>query len=340
MRIDLIVESNMAPESIAELGRLAESFGLGGVWVSSMLDSRDVFMNFAELARTTKSIRMGPIAVSPFELHPLKMATSLLTLNEASRGRAQIVVGGGGGTMTAMGLKPERRVRAVREAVEILKRAGTGEPINYEGEIFTIRNYHPKWATSPPPTVYVGANRDKMLHMGPRFADGIMLSDKMIPQVREARAIIDAELDGAKRPRSEFRHNNFWAWHVKESREEAQREARIWLALRGVLLRPNHTYFMNEADCDIVEQKRQNFFAALRKRSPDIEDVPERIIASLVENLTSCASIAEIGKEIDRLREFEKAGLTEIALRIYDDPAATIRLIGEHVVPALARKAR
>jgi 5,10-methylenetetrahydromethanopterin reductase len=264
------------------------------------------------------------------------MATALLTLNEASRGRAQIVVGGGGGTMTAMGLKPERRVRAVREAVEILKQAGTGKPINYEGQIFTIRNYHPSWAKSPPPVIYVGANRDKMLHMGPHHADGIMLSDKIIAQVREARAIIDGELAKAGRPAAGFRLNNFWAWHVKPSREEAQREARIWLALRGVLIRANHVYFMNDADCDLVEQKRQNFFAALRRRSPEIEGVPERIIETLVENLTSCASIAEIDKEIDRLRKFQQAGLTEIALRIYENPADTIRVIGERVVPALA----
>ncbi len=337
MRVDLILESNSPPEKIAELGRLAEEAGLGGIWVSSMLDSRDVFMNFAELARTSSRIRMGPIAVSPFELHPLKMATSLLTLNEASRGRAQIVVGGGGGTMTAMGLKPERRVRAVREAVEILKQAGTGERINYEGEIFTVRNYHPSWVKSPKPVVYVGANRVKMQHMAPRCADGIMLSDKMIPQVREATAIIDGELKGDEGKRAAFRLNNFWAWHIKESREEAQREARIWLALRGVLMRVNHTYFMNEADCDLVEAKRQNFFAALRKRSPEIEGVPERIIESLVENLCSCAAVADLDKEIERLRQFEKAGLTEIALRIYEDPVATIRLLGERVVPALAR---
>ena len=336
MRIDLILESNAPPERIAELGCLAERYGLGGVWVSSMLDARDPFMNFAELARTSSTIRMGPIAVSPFELHPLKMATSLLTLNEASRGRAQIVVGGGGGTMTAMGLKPERRVRAVREAVEILKLARTGGQINYEGELFTIRNYHPKWARSPPPVVYVGANRTKMLHMGPHHADGIMLSDKIVQQVREARAIIDGELQKAGRPVADFRLNNFWAWHVKPTREEAQREARIWLALRGVLIRANHVHFMDDADCDLVEQKRQNFFAALRKRSPVIEDVPERIIETLVENLTSCAALDDLDKEIERLRRFRKAGLTEIALRIYDEPAETIRILGERVVPALA----
>jgi hypothetical protein len=35
------------------------------------------------------------------------------------------------------------------------------------------------------------------------------------------------------------------------------------------------------------------------------------------------------------MRQFKAAGLTEIALRIYDDPADSIRLIGERLVPAL-----
>lgn len=248
MRIDLILESKDPPETIAELGRLAEDNGLGGIWVSSMLDARDPFQNFAELARTTRRVRMGPIAVSAFELHPLKMATSLLTLNEASGGRAQIVVGGGGGTMAAMGLKPERRVTAVRECLEILRLASTGKPINYDGALFTVHRYHPSWATSSPPVIYAGANRTQMQHMAARYADGIMLSDKIIPQVQEARVTADGVLENAGRDRQKFRLTNFWAWHVKQTREEAEREARIWLALRGILRRRNHEYFMDELD--------------------------------------------------------------------------------------------
>lgn len=335
MRIDLILEANFPPQTIAELGRLAESQGLGGVWVSSMLDARDPFFSFAELARTSNRIRMGPIAVSPFELHPLKMATALLTLNEACHGRAQIVIGGGGGTMTAMGVQPARRVRAVREALEILKLASRGEPINYEGELFTVRRYNPSWAKSPPPVIYAGANRPQMQRMAPRYADGIMLSDKIVAQVRETRAVIDPVLRACGRDPVQFRVNNFWAWHVKETREEAEREARIWLALRGVLLKQNHHYFMNEADMDVVEKNRGAFFDALRRRSPDIRGVPDRVVRLLVDNLTSCAAVSELDREIERLRQFQAAGLTEIALRIYDQPADTIRLLGERVVPAL-----
>ena len=79
MRIDVILEANNPPETVLKLGRLAEEQGLGGVWVSNMNDARDPFINFVPLAMQTERIRLGPIAVSPFELHPLKMASSLLT---------------------------------------------------------------------------------------------------------------------------------------------------------------------------------------------------------------------------------------------------------------------
>jgi hypothetical protein len=37
---------------------------------------------------------------------------------------------------------------------------------------------------------------------------------------------------------------------------------------------------------------------------------------------------------IDEVKQFEANGLTEIALRVYAEPAGCIRLIGERVMPA------
>jgi len=335
MRIDVILESRFPPETIAELGKLAEHCGLGGVWVSSMLDARDPFVNFTDLARQSSRIRMGPIAVSPFELHPLKMATALLTLNEICGGRAQIVIGGGGGTMTAMGLKPENRLQAMTECVEILKMATTGEPINFKGEVYEVWRYHPSWATSTPPRIYVGSSYAKPHRMAVEKADGVMLSDKMVPQVEQVRSGIDRMLEETGRSPDSFELTNFWAWHVKESREEAEREARIWLVLRGMLEKENNILFMSEEDCDLVTARMPSFFKALARRSPEVEGVPDRILSTLVDHLTSTASIDRLDDEIERLRQFREAGLTQIALRIYDDPAAAIRLLGERVVPAL-----
>ena len=55
----------------------------------------------------------------------------------------------------------------------------------------------------------------------------------------------------------------------------------------------------------------------------------------IVHGCTSASSLANIGHEVERFRAFREAGLTEIALRVYDEPDVAIRTIGEHIVPAL-----
>jgi 5,10-methylenetetrahydromethanopterin reductase len=336
MRIDVILESNNAPERIAELGRLAEQCGLGGVWVSNMNDARDPFINFVELARTTSRIWLGPIAVSPFELHPLKMASSLLTLNEIAKGRAQIVVGAGGGTATAMNAKMVRRVRAVRECIEILNAAATGKPVRYEGEVFQVRYYDPKWVQSAPPAIYAGANGEQMLRSSARYASGIMVSDFIVPKVAHARSILNPALTAAGRARDSLRMNNFWAWHVKPTREEAYAEATMWLSVRGTLYPPYIHDVLDPDEAAVVTRHIGAFVRAHHRMSPVVEGVPPAIVQRLVERTTSACAIADLDREIERLREFERAGLTEIALRIYESPEDTLRLLGERVVPALA----
>jgi 5,10-methylenetetrahydromethanopterin reductase len=336
VRIDIILESNNPPERVLELGLMAERAGLGGVWVSNMNDARDPFINFVPLAMQTSRIRIGPIAVSPFELHPMKMASSLLTLNEVAKGRARIVVGAGGGTVTAMGIKPTRVVRAVRECVEILRTAATGKPVRYQGELFQVGWYNPSWVRSPPPAIYAGANGPQMLKAAPRYADGVMVSDFVVDHVRRARAIIDGTLAEAGRDPADFPLNNFWAWHVKDTQEAAEREARIWLTVRGTLYPPYINEVLDPDEADIVNRNIRNFIRAYNAKTDVIEGVPPEIVSKLARGCTSACGLDGLDAEIERLRSFARAGLTDIALRIYDEPEKTIRLLGERVVPALA----
>ncbi len=227
MQIDLILQPHFAADEVARLGKLAESVGIHGVWATNHLDGRDPFVNFTPLATQTTQLHMGPTALSPFEVHPVKMANLLLTLNEISNGRAQIAVGGGGGTLQTMKIKPARMVRAVRECLEILHLVASGKPVSYEGELFHMQWLKADWAKSTPPAIYAASNGPQMLKMGARYADGIMTSDFTVSRLRWAREIIDPVLKRRRpRPGQLPAPSNFWAWHVKQSREEAQREAR------------------------------------------------------------------------------------------------------------------
>jgi 5,10-methylenetetrahydromethanopterin reductase len=338
VRVDLILEANHAGARLAELGQLAERYGFGGLWVSNMHDARDPFINFVQAALATKRITLGPVAVSPYELHPMKMAAALLTLNEISGGRAHIgIAAGAGGAPTAMGVPQERRLRAVRECVEILKLASTGKPIRYKGEMYKVLYYHPSFAGGTPPMVWVCANGPQMLRSAAKYADGIFVGDHTPEDVGRMRAIVDPVLAETGRKPEQLRFNNFWAWHVKESREAAHREARRWLAVRAT---PYPDYYYRDIlpadEMQVIFDNRAGIIKAFNTGSDVIAGIPADIMERFVDKATSASGVAELDREIERLLRFRANGLTDISLRIYENPEWTIRLLGERVLPALA----
>lgn len=343
MRIDLVLEPD-SPARFAELGLLAEALGFGNVWTANHMAARDPFMSFMLLASQSARIGMGPVAISPYELHPVKLAAQLATLNEAANGRARVVIGGGGGTVIGLGMKSGRRVmmprmvRAVREAVELVRGATSGRPFSYSGELFQVQGYHAEWAAGrSAPLLYVGASRPQMLRMAAQVADGVMLSDVTLPRMQETMQALQRGLRSSGRPREGFPVSNLYAWHVKPDRQEALNEARAKLFVRGMLDNWYISPFLDAADCQTVEANFAAFARAYASNSPVIEGVPDKLVNKLVENLTFTGTPADADRFTEELIGFRDAGLTEFAIRLYDQPEESMRLLAERVLPSLRR---
>ena len=73
---------------------------------------------------------------------------------------------------------------------------------------------------------------------------------------------------------------------------------------------------------------------AFRNRSGVIEGIPEDIINRLIAGMSSAGDLSAIDHEVERYQELAKSGLTELDLRLFDDPMDGLKLIGEHVIPA------
>ena len=209
MHIDIFIPPGLTVAQTIELGTLAEACGIRALYTYNYVADPDPFINLSLLAQQTRNLRMGPGAVSPFQMHPLLMANSLLTLNEISHGRADIVIGGGGAVMTAMGLRPLRKVRAVSRCVEFLRLAAQSqdEILNFDGEVFTANDYQAHWVTQKPPRLLVGANGPQMARMAARVADGIMTSDFMVPMVHELMRSLSRGRARRRREAGEFEVN-------------------------------------------------------------------------------------------------------------------------------------
>lgn len=361
MDIDIIIECDVNPSQVAELAVESEKLGIRALWTSNYHQNYDCFMALMPAAAATSKIKLGTLAVSPWELHPLKMANCLLTLNEASNGRAMVGISGGGGVLGALGWRihkdgpvwpikdedkgaryPERRVRGVQECIEILNLARSGKlAYSYDGEIFQItRPFQHDWAKAATGPDIIGCcSGPMMIRMGARIADGIQLSDYTPDMVPAAIAHVHTGFEQREWPSDNFRIGNFWAWHIKEDKAASYKEARRELIWRGAIaakyeheIRP---HVNSDAEVQLVIDNWDNFFKAFWTRTGDIDNVPKEIVNNLIDGMSSAGDLDDVDHEIERYQTFAKNGLTELSIRLFDDPMDGLRLFGEHVLPKL-----
>jgi alkanesulfonate monooxygenase SsuD/methylene tetrahydromethanopterin reductase-like flavin-dependent oxidoreductase (luciferase family) len=335
MQIDVMLEPDQSPAQLAELAVMAEGYGLRALYEQNYVNARDPFMALVPAAQATSQIRLGVCVISPYEQHPMRICNALLTLNEYCRGRAEIVIGGGGYWCSRMGIEPERMVRTIREAIEIVKGAASGEKLQYNGDIYKAWGFQGDWAKDPAPLVCAGASREQMLRMGARVADGIMMSDVIRPLVDEAVATVRSALAQNHRSESEFMINSAIAFHMKADRETSIREARRELITRAILGEWYLRSFLDDEEVAVVRDNIQSFFDAYRVKSHVIKGVPDEILDKLVANLTIAGDLDDLDARIEELRNYAATGVTQICFRTHDDPAFAIRLIGENIAPAL-----
>src|SRR2546422_1252373 len=131
VKIGIALNGRRSADEIAELARQAEEAGIRQLWLHAGARTKDHFLRLAVAATKTKAIQLGPVATSPFEAHPARIAVELLTLHEIARGRGAIVLGGGGDFAATLGVKLEGRGQAGEGTIEItpaVARGGGGKP--------------------------------------------------------------------------------------------------------------------------------------------------------------------------------------------------------------------
>ena len=360
MDIDIIIEPNVTPAELAEIAVAAEKMGVRALWASNYHSNWDPFVSLVPAAMATSKIILGALAVCPWEMHPLKMANALLSLNEVANGRAMIAVGGGGALIGALGWRaraggpiwpgkhptkgtrmPDRRVLGVREALEILKLARSGEVcMGYEAGIFDVtRPFQMDWATHDGPLLYSCSSGPMMIRMGGQYADGIQLSDytpDMMPLAMENLAVGFSKRDDKP---TDFRVGNFWAFHINEDREASYWEGRRELYVRGGIVGREREqiekFCHDEAEANLVMDSVMDFRKTFLMKQGHINNIPDELANRLVDGMASAGDISNIDREIQRYKSFASSGLTELALRFHDKPWDSLKIVGEHVLPAL-----
>lgn len=346
MDIEIIIGCEMHPTQVAEFAVEAERAGVRTLWHSNLPNGWDPFMGLSQAAVATSRIRLGVLALSPYEMHPLRIGYSIISLNELSKGRATIGLGGGGAMALATVDKPRdqsldfgrmRIVRGVREAAEIIWRLASGQfHWGYEGEVFSVRQpFRMGYMQHPRPHIITCSMGPQMLRMGARIADGVQVGDVTPDRLPEVMTDIQTGLARRTYPADDFRVGNFWAWHIKKDRAASMHEARVGLFARAEVIPPHIglDHLLGPEEARLVRDNYRNFLVAGVTRTGDIKGVPPELVQRLIDACSSSGDHGDIDREVERYKRMQQAGLTDLALRVFDEPFEALRTITERVIP-------
>jgi len=311
--------------------RLAEQVGFGSFWIFEDPFFRGAFSMASAVACQTESLRIGISIINPYTRHPAVTAMEFATLDEISRGRAVLGIGAGAPfwIKDQLHLTWERPAgRAIREAVDLIRRIVRGEQVTSSGKIFSVTDavlHFPPLRSNPP--IYLGVTGPKNLQMAGAIADGVILSTMSSPAyVRFAREQVRLGAQRAGRTLEGFEVAAIVPISISQDETLAREAVKPILAVLLGLGVPDATSPILRC-VDFPEARAHQF----RERFAN-GDIPVDLVdADMVDTFAIAGSPRRC---VQKMREFIEAGLdTPIAYEIPGvTPEQTILNIKEHLL--------
>jgi probable F420-dependent oxidoreductase len=180
---------------VLDLVRLAETLGFDSAWASEHHGAGDGYLPsllplLAAFAAVTSRIELGTgVVLAPFH-DPLRLAEDAAVVDQLSGGRLLLGLGLGWREeeFRMFGQPVSERAARTAEAVEVLRRAWTGERFSFEGR----HHSYDRVQVTPGPAreggipVYLGGTVEAAVRRAGRLGDGYVRSRSSVASAREA----------------------------------------------------------------------------------------------------------------------------------------------------------
>ena len=164
------ITPGMSPSDFVDLAVRCERAGFDRLGVSDVVFWPDCFVLQSLAARATSRIYIGSMVTNPYSRHPVVLAGAAATLQELSAGRAFLGIGVGAG-LEDLRIDYPRPVRALREAITVIRGLLTGERVDFDGEMFGVDGAAMVRPPVKPVPVSVGTRSPQVMRLAGELAD-------------------------------------------------------------------------------------------------------------------------------------------------------------------------
>ena len=187
MRISCSLGSLLSVDEVLKCSEGISKTNIDALWVPETWGMENFSMLSAISSKTTTQ-KIGSSIINIYSRSPSVIAMGAATVDTLSNGR--FILGLGTSSLpiveTFHGYKFERPLQRMREYVEIIRLVLSGKQINYEGEIFNLKNFRllikPKRKNIP---IYLAAVNQKMVELTWDVGDGVIFYLRPINEMKK-----------------------------------------------------------------------------------------------------------------------------------------------------------
>ena len=295
----------------------AEQLGVESVWTAEAWGF-DAVSPLAYLAGKTSRVKLGTSIMQAGTRTPAAVAMTALTLQSLSEGRFILGLGNSGPQVIEgwHGVRFDRPVQRLREIVEIVRMACSGERVTYAGKVYQLPlpgGEGRALKVSAPPAhvpIYLATLGPKSLEVTGEIADGWLASSFT---AGNSKPLLDSIRRGAERAGRDFNAIEKQAGGVVQFGDDldsliAPRKPGFAFEI-GAMGSPEHNFYK---DAYVMQgfAEAANRVQSLwleRKRAEAAAAVPDELVIKA--NLLGTEAMVK-----DRIRAYRDAGITSISV--------------------------
>lgn len=328
--LSIAFQTDKRAQEYIDLAKLVDRYDFDAVTVYCDAPFHPSFGPLLLMAPHIKQARIGPAGLPPSRMHPLDIAagTALLADLAGPRVYLGLVRGGWLAEHSIRELRPP--IRAMREAIDIVRKLLAGESAGCEGEVFQIAEH--VRAPYPLPDhripLQIGTWGRKLAALAGEVADEVKIGGSanpdVIPVIADYIAVGEAR---AGRPRGSI---NIVIGAVSVVDED--REAARWMARKAVSL---YMPIVSELDPTLEIDPELMTRVQDHVNAGDSEAAARLIPDDMLDRFMFAGNPDDI---IERCARLYDAGAQRVELGTphgVSDAATGINLIGTRVIPAL-----
>jgi len=187
MRIGCSLGSLLSVNQVLECSEILSKTNVDTIWIPETWGMEN-FSMLSAVSNKTITQKIGSSIINIYSRSPSVIAMGASTVDTLSNGR--LILGLGTSSLpiveTFHGYKFEKPVQRMKEYVEIIRLVLSGKKVNYDGDIFNLKNFtlltKPKRESIP---IYLAAVNEKMVDLAWNIGDGVIFYLRPINEMKE-----------------------------------------------------------------------------------------------------------------------------------------------------------